>query len=211
MTTKYTTRSHPRYGKNPFVKGLYAMKRGKKTVAIASKDYGLYDKGTGEIQLEENQRLRGFIGMQRIVDKDEFVKIFLGGLAKYLELSQLGQTVLTFLFHAAKIGDDRILFEVRACMEFIKRSEATCWRGIGELLNKEFIARTETANVYYINVNLFYKGDRYTLFDDVILRGSKEAERVEKEQEKNLENMKQMDLFPHSFVPIEPAEEEKKE
>ena len=55
--TTTAIRKHQKFVNNPFAKGLYAMKRGRKTVAIASKSYGLFDRQTGEIEDARNSML----------------------------------------------------------------------------------------------------------------------------------------------------------
>lgn len=191
--TTTAIRKHQKFTDNPFAKGLYAMKRGRKTVAIASKSYGLFDRQTGEV--EDTTKAHGFIGVQRIVDKEEFVKIFIAGLARYMELSQLGQQILGYFFHATKIGDDKVYFDIHECVKFTGKSTVSCSRGLTELLDKEFVARSNQINIYFINVNLFFKGDRYTLFDDVILKGSRTAQIMEKKQQIDIENTRQFEMF----------------
>ncbi len=195
MSKSATTsiRKHEKFDKNPFVKGLYAMKRGRKTIAVGQKTYGLFDRKTGEI--EDPKQAHTFVGVQRIVDKDEFVKIFISGITNIVDLSQLAQQVLSYFFTASKIGDDKVYFNMVECCEFTNKSTVSCSRGLTELLEKDFIARSSQMNIYFINVNYFFKGDRYTLFNDVILKGTEMAERVEKQTKEAEEQRRQLDLF----------------
>ncbi len=186
-------RKHERFDKNPFVKGLYAMKRGRKTVAIGTKTYGLFDRKTGEV--EDPKQAHTFVGVQRIVDKDEFVKIFISGITSIVDLSQLAQQILSYFFNASKIGEDKVLFDMHECCKFTNKSTVSCSRGLTELLEKDFIARSSQMSVYFINVNYFFKGDRYTLFNDVVLKGTEMAEKVEKQRKEAEEQSRQLQLF----------------
>lgn len=145
------------FRENPFIPNLL-FPRGNKNITIAKTDKAIMSRETGEI--EENTL---FIGVKKELDKDQFVKIFHSQLQVIFDLSKAALKVFGYIASVTEFGD-KILFDLEDCKNYTgyKGLEAI-YKGISELLNAEMIARTKQSNVYFINPQVFYKGDRIVL------------------------------------------------
>ena len=90
------------------------------------------------------------------------------------ELSKSAQKVFSYMLSRVKY-DDILRFDIEECLKKTEyRSRPPIYSAIGELLQKEFIAKTKNQFVYWINPKLFYKGDRL-----VVMREYRKAKRKE--------------------------------
>ncbi|MEY0116985.1 replication protein, partial [Providencia rettgeri] len=60
----------------------------------------------------------------------------------------------------------------------IKISESTFYRGMKELIKKDFIAETTIQNCYFLNPDYIFNGDRLSFVKSFILKKS-EPEKIE--------------------------------
>lgn len=155
---KLTKSTAPRYGQNPFMAGV-TINRGKKKIQVG-KAGSLADLETGEVHATE-------ISVIREVDRTEFVKLYREGVKRSFELSPSGTKLLTYVLNVVQDHKmtDRITlhffdYQERFPGDHNKMSKATFFRGFGELLNKGFIAQSNIPNLYYINPDLFFNGDK---------------------------------------------------
>ena len=86
----------------------------------------------------------------------------------------------------SKIKNDNLLqFDLENCLiETGYQSKPSIFSAIGELLEKEWIAKTKNQFVYWINPKLFYKGDRLVVL--------KEYRKAKKDQ---IKDANQLDMF----------------
>ena len=185
-----TLTDHPTYKKNPYINSLVIPSRNK-TIAISNRQMSLFDNRTGEVQKEGI----GFMGLRKRVDTEEFVKIFKGQIQAMFDLSSRALKVFGYFMEGTRISSDLVIFEFRECMEYTGySSKNTITMALAELLEKEFIARTDTHYKYYVNPAKFFNGDRLVLFQDIVKKGSK-ADRDLQEHDPLLElNQKELDL-----------------
>lgn len=120
--------------------------------------------GTGEVV---SSGAFGFVS-EKEVDTEEFVKIYLAGIRKYGELSKAGATLFEFVYQAmsglqAKDKDTVEINYILAQRWKPDFARATYFRGMNELLAKEFIFRSMAADVYFVNVRFMFNGDRLVL------------------------------------------------
>ena len=150
----------PENRENPFIPNLIIPK-GKKNVVIAKSDKMLMSRESGEVDEETL-----FIAAKKEVDKEQFVKIFLSNVQALFDLSKSTLKVFSYLASVAEYGD-RIIFDLERCKEYTSyNSKQTIYRAMAELLNAEVIARTSMNNIFFINPQIFYKGDRIVLMTE---------------------------------------------
>ena len=158
--TERKIKDFPFNKENPFMPNLLVPKRNK-TVAITSQtSKELVDKFTGEV----DDTL--FIATKKEVDKEEFVKIFQSQLQAIFNLSKPAQKICAYVMSVTDFHD-RIIFELDDCKKFTGyTSNEAVYKGLAELLDNELIARASASNLYFINPQVFYKGDRIVLITE---------------------------------------------
>jgi hypothetical protein len=165
-----TKRGLPVYRVNPSIppsNGLATRQRrfevpgGKASVIV--------DNSTGEI--------KGIGGMgfwwQEEVDASRFVKMFLDGIKQACALSKPGMQVFELVYHQMreKPGNDKI--ELSQYMAHDRGlNERTFRRGLRELLEKEFLYRSTSDGVFFINIRFMFNGDRLAFVRTYHLKGS---------------------------------------
>lgn len=121
--------------------------------------------GTGEIMAKGTF---GFV-QEKEVDSEQFVKIYLAGIRQYGALSKAGALLFEYIYHRMSGKDakdkDTITISLALAQEWNpKLTKTTYYRGLSELLDKEFIYRSYASNdLYYVNVRFMFNGDRMVL------------------------------------------------
>ncbi len=161
------------YRENPSVKqALDTMKTGVKRISNTSgTEMIIASKNTGEIvtgvDVGFHQRIK--------VDKTQFVKLYIQGVTAFTGLSKTGASVLEMVIAEAhkNAGRDSVYLSARIAEEIWGISRRSYMRGIKELLEKEILFEQIDENLYFINVNFMFNGDRlaflrtYELIKDV--------------------------------------------
>jgi hypothetical protein len=157
-----TRRGFPIYETNPSV-GAFPV-RIRKTQQARGREVYMVAPGTGEVLA------RGDFGFmeEKEVDSEEFVKVYLDGVRKYGELKKAGALLFEFVYRElsgknAKDKDTIVLSYLLAKRWKPDLAERTYFRGMNELLAKEFLFRTMAADVYFVNVRFMFNGDRIVL------------------------------------------------
>lgn len=146
--------------KNPFISGIYDIKTGVKTSVCAKGEVvSLVDNNTGEIKGQ------GFnaVVKERQYDSERFVKIYATGREVLPKLSMAGTRVLWFLISVMGYDDVITLDLQKAKKETGYKSDAVIYRAITELKGYEIIANAYRNGLYYINPQMFYRGNRLKL------------------------------------------------
>lgn len=96
------------------------------------------------------------------VDKEEFVKLYIKGVSAFTGLSKAGARVLEMVISESKkyIGKDTIFLSTIRAKEIFDIPKATYQRGLKELVETEILFNTLETNIYFINVNYMFNGDR---------------------------------------------------
>ncbi len=153
-----TKRGFPVYRTNPSVpqtKGLPT--RSRRFNVPGGKAAVIVDNTTGE--------LKGIGGMgfwwEEEVDSTRFVKLFLDGIKQAAGLSKTGIQVfeLVYMQMRANPGSDEIKLN-----QYVAKdnglSDRTYQRGVRELLEKEFLYRSPSDGVFFVNIRFMFNGDR---------------------------------------------------
>jgi hypothetical protein len=120
------------------------------------------------------------------VDKTRFVKLYVGGVKAFKDLTSAGTRVFEILYLEVQknIGKDRVYMNFSAIdTEETKLSSATFNRGLKELISKEFIASTTTVGWYFLNPDYMFNGNRLAFVKTYRL----ESENQQKEDTKSIE------------------------
>jgi hypothetical protein len=129
----------------------------------------IVDNGTGEI--------KGIGGMgfwwQEEVDASRFVKLFLDGIKQASGLSKSGMQVFEIVYRQMreKHGNDKIELSQYLAQDY-GLNERTFRRGLRELLEKEFLFRSTSDGVFFINIRFMFNGDRLAFVKTFHLKGA---------------------------------------
>ena len=178
----------PKNEENPFITDLLSIKRKNKTVAVA-RNKAVVDRLTGEATDAV------FMGIQREVDQDDFVKIFTAGMKELFDLSKNTLKVFSYLLSITTF-DDKIFFDLNQCKRYTGyNSRETIFKAIRELLQNEVIAKTVHPNVYFINPTYFYKGDRLVMIREYRVKKESKALPLDTDTRDLDDKSKQPSLF----------------
>lgn len=158
-TTK-TKRGTPRYKNNPSVPITGNISR-KRLARIGDERKGFVFSGdTGEV-------LGPGIGISyefEEVDSTRFVKLFLDGVKKAAGLSKAGLAVFEAVYQQMRSNPG--IDEIKLSPDFLPESggktlaRSTYFRGLRELLEREFLYRSVFDGVYFVNIRYMFNGDR---------------------------------------------------
>lgn len=163
-----TKRGFPVYRTNPSVPATSGMMtRSKRFHVPGGKASVIVDHSSGEI--------KGLGGMgfwwEEEVDTTRFVKLFLDGIKQAADLSKRGMQVFELVYNAMRSnpGSDEIKLN-----QYVARdhgiSDRTYQRGVRELLEKEFLYRSPSDGVFFVNIRFMFNGDRLAFVRSYHLR-----------------------------------------
>lgn len=158
-------RNLPKYKENPFVDDqLITQLSGQKNVYYTQiAQNSLVDLQTGEIEPAKLQVIKKIRA-----DKEQFVKVYTTHLKAFFELSTGAYKLLQYVLYTIQneaINKDKVYLSVNSSQEFFinqgsKISSSSYYKSMKELVEKLFLAETTEQNVYFINLKLFFNGDR---------------------------------------------------
>ena len=153
-----TKRGFPVYRTNPSVPSRDGVPtRTKRFHVPGGKASVIVDHSSGEI--------KGIGGMgfwwEEEVDSSRFVKLFLDGIKQAADLSRTGMQVFELVYHEmrANPGSDEIKLNQYVAKDH-GISDRTYQRGVRELLEKEFLYRSPSDGVFFVNIRFMFNGDR---------------------------------------------------
>ncbi len=165
-----TKRGFPVYRHNPSVPRVDGLPtRNKRITVPGGKGSVIVDNGTGEI--------KGIGGMgfwwQEEVDSSRFVKLFLEGIKQAAGLSKTGIQVFEVVYYEmrANPGSDEIKLNPYVAKDH-GINERTYQRGVRELLEKEFLYRSPSDGVFFVNIRFMFNGDRLAFVKTYHLKGA---------------------------------------
>ncbi|MEA1990566.1 MAG: hypothetical protein U9N57_15340 [Pseudomonadota bacterium] len=191
---KYIKREVPAQSQNPWADNLaLTMKKGEKITAIG-KNHAMVDVRTGEVMEQEIAMVS-----KKLVDREEFVKLFEGGISNIFDLPKgpkdLFRAILK-VYLEQKMTPEQVYFNLDSLMDFgYERKKMTYLQSLNILVNKGFLA--EVANRpgwFWVNPSMFFKGDRIRIVQDYAVAGTVSGDKLVKEQERLEHNSKQKSL-----------------
>jgi hypothetical protein len=167
-----TKRGFPIYDRNPSVPKPGGIPTRMKPVKIANGNRAMIiGKDTGELLGEAHA---AFIEMQA-VDQSQFVKIYLEGIRNTAKLTKAGLQVFEIVYNQMRENPqtDKIELNSYLAKKFgMEMSERTFQRGMRELLENQFLYRSPSTDVYFVNIMYMFNGNRITLAKSYYLRDS---------------------------------------
>jgi hypothetical protein len=169
---------------NPWAGDLaHTINKGSRMTGFASSNHSLVNTGTGEVTAD-----MAVVGFRKVVDKEEFIKFFGAGIEEVFDLPKGAKDLFRIILKAyldAKNQPDQLYINFESMIDdyAYDKSRTTFTNSLNDLCTKGFLAPIERRdNLYWINPNLFYKGDRIRLVKDFVLQGSDAHKQLEQEQ-----------------------------
>jgi hypothetical protein len=187
MEKKKGVSDFPENRDNPFLQSLFVPVKSKSQAVATSKNDVIINTITGE---HKDDAL--FLASKKHVDSEEFVKLFQGSMAAIFGLSKAAQRIFSYIFSITKPSQDTLLFRIEDCKEATKyNSIQTIYIGLAELLDNEFIAKSDITNVFFINPQIFYKGDRLIILREYRKRKIKDKDTKQLEMWSDTANLQE--------------------
>jgi len=165
-----TKRGFPVYRTNPSVPATNGIPTRTKRINVpGGRGSVIVDNSTGE--------LKGIGGLgfwwEEEVDTTRFVKLFLDGIKQAAGLSKTGIQVFELVYHEmrANPGQDEIKLNQYVAKDH-GISDRTYQRGVRELLEKQFLYRSPSDGVFFVNIRFMFNGDRLAFVKSYHLKGA---------------------------------------
>jgi hypothetical protein len=147
---------HPIYEVNPSLPGDLLVKENLRLVSVST----INDDGITQSS--------GSLGAAEELDQEKCVKFYLKGILQYSQLSKPGIKLFEFIYdqlsnHDIQNKDLISLNYVLARKWDPTLNRRTYSRGVADLLEKEFLFRSMVHDLYFVNVQFVFNGDRVAL------------------------------------------------
>jgi hypothetical protein len=164
-------RGMPVYLSNPSVPGKEEVTRTRKR-QMGDERKGLVINDGGEIL--GNGTAVAFEWEE--VDKERFVKLFLGGVKQASGLSKAGMTMFEMVYNQLRNahGTDRVELPFLTA----GKSKAVYYNGMRELLEKGFLYHSPIDGVFFVNIRYMFNGDRLAFIKAYHLKGAGPAQQL---------------------------------
>jgi Firmicute plasmid replication protein (RepL) len=163
-----------KYEKNPFLGGdVLTIKRGKSSMIIGSTNKLLVDEKTGEVE--------GLAILHKYteVDKDEFVKVYIKEMKNLLDLTSTGTKSFYFLLECLRINEATVYINITKMAEYCKwKNTSQCYLGLGELIANKVIAPSTEPNLWFINPNFIFNGNRIVFMKEYRRKEEKDIKKI---------------------------------
>ena len=150
---------------NPFLAEAFAEVRVGRTRTTVGRGKHVTDDGE-EVSHSEIVKVRK-------VDKDQFVKVYARSLKEVFSLTPSAMRIIGYLmFEMQKVkGAVGVHLNWFSADKFfsgtdVKMSRASFNKGMRELLDKDFIAESESPSLYWFNPAVFFNGDRFRVITE---------------------------------------------
>ena len=157
-----------RFKENPFLEGMIVPVKNRQVrlSKLGKDDNILKNQDTGEV-------LGTHVTTYKLVDGEQFVKLFTANIAMTFDLSSAGIKAFSVLIWAVQynaLSKDEVDLDLLVLEAFTEAnkdkepplmlSSATFRRGINELEKAQIVAKTLRQGRYFINPNFVFNGDR---------------------------------------------------
>lgn len=161
-------RGFPKYAENPSLnRAIDSTNPGTRKITNKTGDRCMIVSEQGEILAPA--------GFHEIieVDRTKFVKLYVNGVKAFQGLSSAGAKVfeLVYMIVQDNPGADRFyLHLMEAEKRGLKISRPVFHRGLSELIGKEFIFESVMPNMYFLNVDYLFNGNRVAFIKEFRLK-----------------------------------------
>lgn len=178
------------YSENPSIKqAVMETKTRKKRISNKNGNKFMIISQEGEIVAP--------MGFHEIIEVDstQFVKLYSQGVKAFADLTRTATNVFEMIVHEMqqKINQDEIFLNAILAEEYgIKR--LAFLRGMKELLCKEFIFESSKGlNLYYINVNYFFNGNRLGFLKEYRIKNTENITVQKRQLTEKIKNKNEVD------------------
>lgn len=171
LPVKRSKRGLVKHQSNPFLsRAATGAKTGTRRITNPAGDKAMIVSEHGEILAPA--------GFHEIVEVDQtqFVKLYINGVKAFKELTNAGTRVFEYVYRLiiANPGQDRLFIHYADIDQTeSSMSESVFFRGMKELLSKEFLAEAVSPGFYFLNVDFMFNGNRLAIIKEYRLKPSK--------------------------------------
>lgn len=156
---------------NPFMRSTFELQMKEKSKRIGISNKVMLDEVSGE-----TTNVKMVMSIQKRVDADKFVKLYIDKVERFLDLSTPGKKVLKYIWGRLKPNSDELYVNIPDMMEEIGWEQSNqAYRGLMELCNAEVIAKGKNTGFFFINPTIFFNGDRMVLVEEYIKKRNGEG------------------------------------
>lgn len=147
---------YEKHTETPFLSSLMEMDISTRRKILAGRNGSYIINGeTGEMEGTQ------VFALLEKVDKETFTKIYRKGMVQMFNLSKSGIKVFGYFTTIAKPNKGEAIFEIDKCREYTGyKTDKPIMKGLAELLENQFIARSKYHYRYFINPTMFFNGNR---------------------------------------------------
>lgn len=113
---------------------------------------------------------------ERTVDTEQFIKLFTAGIEELMNLSSAGLKLFKLIYElmldTPNVDFFTLDYKTLKALQKWSYSQPTFNTGLNELLNRGIIYKSVAPAQYFVNVSLFYNGDRITLLKSYKLKNT---------------------------------------
>lgn len=122
-----------------------------------------WSMGTSLKELKASDGEEVVLARKRYFKKDEYVKFIIEDkfdIISYHNLSKTATTVLQYIiYYCMEYNNPVFKFKVNDFSAILNIGESTVFKGLKDLIDAKYIAKTRSKEIYWINHNKFYKGN----------------------------------------------------
>lgn len=159
------------YKNNPFMDEKYPLVQVKTKRITNNKGGYLVKSDDGQVV----SQIAGFWHAEE-VDSTKFVKLYVNGVKAFSGLTSKGTKVFELMYHEIQRnqGKDKISLRFGSIDQNVtKISKSTFYDGLNELVEKKFLAPTDAPNVYWVNPDYVWNGDRLSFVKTYVRNAEK--------------------------------------
>lgn len=159
------------YERNPSVPNPGHLPIKRRPVKVANGNKVMFVNGSSG---EASDGHAAFFEMQE-VDQQQFVKLYLAGIKQTAKLTAAGFQVFELVYRQMQDTPqtDKIELNHYLTKKYgLNIADRTYRRGLRELLENEFLYQSPSKDVYFVNINFMFNGNRITLAKSYLLQGT---------------------------------------
>jgi hypothetical protein len=167
-----------RYTENPSIKNaIDTTKSGVRRITNK--------KGDGCFVVSNNNEILAPAGFYEIVnvDKTQFIKLYVNGVKAFQGLSSAGTKMFEVIYYIMQDNPraDRFYLHFNTVQKYgSSMSLPTFKRGMSELIKKDFIFESIEPNIYFLNINYMFNGDRLAFIKEYRLSDNQPSASLQK-------------------------------
>jgi len=182
---KLSRRGFPKYNTNPSINdAALTTKKGTKRISNKHGDKFLIVSDQGEIMAPA-----GFHSVVE-VDKTQFIKLYVSGVKAFGGITATGTKLFEIVTNILNEnpGKDEIYLSHNVAQTYYPDiSYATFKRGMRELIQRNFLFESVDTNLYFVNVNYIFNGNRLAFINEVRLKET--ARPIPTKEQENLDEI----------------------